>query len=92
MNFQAIPGKGVGGEINGQNYFFGTKTLLTEKNIPIINPEKINQLESEGKTVMLLATDEKMIGIIAVADICKTSSAQAIKRLQEMEINLYMIT
>ncbi|AHB41712.1 hypothetical protein P148_SR1C00001G0924 [candidate division SR1 bacterium RAAC1_SR1_1] len=92
LNFQAIPGKGVGGEINGQNYFFGTKTLLTEKNIPIINPEKINQLESEGKTVMLLATDEKMIGIIAVADICKTSSAQAIKRLQEMEINLYMIT
>jgi P-type Cu+ transporter len=55
---------------------FGTKTLLIEKNISIINSEKITQLEREGKTVMLLATDEKMIGIIAVADRCKTSSAR----------------
>lgn len=58
--------------------------MLSEKNIPITHLEKIDSLEKEGKTVMLLATDKKMIGIIAVADRCKTSSAEAIKRLKNM--------
>lgn len=91
-DFQAIPGKGITGKINNQYYFLGTKTLLSEKNIPITHLEKIDSLEKEGKTVMLLATDKKMIGIIAVADRCKTSSAEAIKRLKNIWIKVYMIT
>jgi len=70
----------------------GTKTLLAEKNIGIENIYQIEQLESEGKTVMLLATDKEMIGILAVADTVKASSAEAIARLKKAGLIVYMIT
>ncbi|AKH32961.1 putative copper-transporting ATPase PacS [candidate division SR1 bacterium Aalborg_AAW-1] len=91
-NFQAIPGKGVIGEIDGQIYFLGTKILLTENNIPVIDQYSIEQLESEGKTVMLIATDKEMIGTISVADTIKDTSIEAIKRLKAMGIQVYMMT
>ncbi|MFA7298063.1 MAG: heavy metal translocating P-type ATPase [Candidatus Absconditabacterales bacterium] len=90
--FEAIPGKGVQGIINGQIYLFGTKVLLAEKHIGIENLYQIEQLESEGKTVMLLATDKEMIGIVAVADTVKASSAEAVARLKKAGLIVYMIT
>jgi len=90
--FQAIPWKGVQWEINGQIYLFGTKALLAEKNIGIGNLYQVEQLESEGKTVMLLATDKEMIGIVAVADTVKASSAEAVARLKKAGLLVYMIT
>ena len=92
MNFQAIPGKGVCWEIEGQLYYFWTKALLAENNIPLLEQYAIEQMESEGKTVMLLATDQEMIGIVAVADKVKASSLEAIQRLKKMGITVYMIT
>ncbi len=90
--FEAIPGKGVQWAIHSQIYMLGTKTLLAEKNIGIENIYQIEQLESEGKTVMLLATDKEMIGILAVADTVKASSAEAIARLKKAGLIVYMIT
>lgn len=91
-NFQAIPGKWVKWEIDGQMYFLGTKTLLAENNIPLIKQYNIEQLESDWKTVMILATDKEMIGTISVADTIKPSSLEAIKRLKAMWIIVYMMT
>lgn len=91
-NFQAIPWKWVRWEIDGQIYFLGTKVLLTENNIPILDQYSIEQLESEWKTVMLIATDKKMIGTISVADTIKDTSIEAIKRLKAMWIQVYMMT
>lgn len=90
--FEAIPWKGVQWIINGQIYLFGTKVLLAEKHIGIENLYQIEQLESEGKTVMLLATDKEMIGIVAVADTVKASSAEAVARLKKAGLIVYMIT
>jgi len=91
-DFEAIPGKGVKWTIDGQVYFLGTKTLLEDHKIIITHQKEIEQLESEGKTVMLIATDKAMIGTIAVADTVKASSLEAIKRLKAMGIAVYMIT
>jgi Cu+-exporting ATPase len=92
LNFEAIPWKWVKWEINGQIYFLGTKTLLGENNIPIIDQYSIEQLESEWKTVMLISTDKEMIWTISVADTIKNTSIEAIKRLKAMWIQVYMMT
>lgn len=92
VDFQAIPGKGVKWTIDGQIYFLGTKWLLADHKIDIIQHAEIEQLESEGKTVMLIATDKEMIGTIAVADTVKSTSLEAVKRLKAMWITVYMIT
>jgi len=91
-NFEAIPWKGVQWEIHGQIYLLGTKALLAERHIGIENLYQIEQLESEGKTVMLLSTDKEMIGIVAVADTVKASSADAVARLKKAGLLVYMIT
>lgn len=65
---------------------------MAEKHIGIENLYQIEQLESEGKTVMLLATDKEMIGIVAVADTVKASSAEAVARLKKAGLLVYMIT
>ena len=65
---------------------------MAEKNIGIGNLYQVEQLESEGKTVMLLATDKEMIGIVAVADTVKASSAEAVARLKKAGLLVYMIT
>jgi Cu+-exporting ATPase len=49
-----------------------------------MNEAQIEQLESEGKTVMLLATESEMLGVIAVADTIKSTSVEAIKRLKKL--------
>jgi len=90
--FQAVPGKGVQWEIGGKKYYLGTKALLADKNITIENLKEMEQLESEWKTVMLLANDTEMLGMVAVADTVKASSAGAIARLKKAWLIIYMIT
>lgn len=91
--FTAIPGYGVEAFINGQQILIGTRKLMRENNIEI--EETINQierLEQQGKTVMLLAVEKQMTGLIAVADTVKESSAQAVVELQKLGIEVWMIT
>ncbi len=93
-NFVAIPGHGIQGEINGVVYYFGNrKMMIKEANV---NVEKSNQeiehLESAGKTAMMLAVKDTLLGVIAVADTVKPSSKAAVEKLQSLGINVYMIT
>ena len=93
-NFQAVPGHGVQGEINGQEYYFGNRKLIAT--LPTLNIETVNdrmtQLEEQGKTVMLLASKTEIIGAVAVADTVKESSRSAVSLLQRMGITVYMMT
>jgi Cu+-exporting ATPase len=92
-NFEALPGFGITGEINNEIYYFGNRKLIHSKKLPCENKrEVIETLESEGKTVMLLANTKKILGIIAVADTIKLSSKDAIKSLNKLGIETYMIT
>ncbi len=90
--FKAIPGKGITAEIDGEVYFIGNDALMEENSIDYtMYAEKIHELEEQGKTVMILAS-EKVLGLIAVADTIKESSPDAVRELQKMGITVYMIT
>lgn len=93
-NFQAIPGHGVRGLINKTTYFLGNRKLISKKTKGGLESLEVSlrNLESEGKTAMLLATDRKVIGIVAVADTIKPSSKTAIQRLKGLGVSVYMLT
>jgi P-type Cu+ transporter len=92
--FKAIPGKGVLGKIGSHVYSFGNRKLCTEvikdKN-EFVN-KKMSELEEKGKTVMVLFSEEKILGLIAVADTVKNTSKEAIALLKKRGIAVYMIT
>jgi Cu+-exporting ATPase len=92
-SFVAIPGQGVKASIAGQEVLVGTRKLMQENRIAFETalPE-IERLEQQGKTVMLLATNQLLSGLIAVADTVKENSAQAIADLQNLGIEVWMIT
>jgi Cu+-exporting ATPase len=92
-SFTAIPGYGVEAVLNGKRILVGTRKLMRENNINIdaLIPQ-IERLEEQGKTVMLMASGEQMLGLIAVADTVKEDSAQAVTALKELGIDVWMIT
>jgi Cu+-exporting ATPase len=92
-NFEAIPGRGVKSIVDNRVIYMGTRKLMKEQNIAIDNVETtIAKLEDEGKTAMLMAIDNTLEAIIAVADTLKENSKEAIDELQRMGIEVYMIT
>ncbi len=93
INFQAVPGHGVHGDINGMTYYFGNRKLIGTLGIDTNRLErKMRRLEEEGKTVMLLADSKEVFGIIAVADAIKASTPAAVALLKHMGFAVYMIT
>ena len=92
--FIAVPGKGVKGTINNKLYHFGNRKLIVDlQNLPLEEIEKlISQIEEQGKTVMILATNSEILGLIGVADTIKETSKEAIERLKIQGLEVYMIT
>lgn len=91
--FEAIPGRGIRSVIEGRTVLIGTRKLLKENDIAIDQIENtITGLEDEGKTAMLMAIDDKIEGIIAVADTVKENSKEAIESLKKLGIDVYMLT
>lgn len=92
-NFKAIPGHGIQVEIEGKVILLGNKKLMTENSIEIGDlGVKSDKLANEGKTPMYIAINNKLEGIIAVADTVKPSSKEAIENLHKMGIKVAMIT
>jgi Cu+-exporting ATPase len=93
-NFLAMAGHGVNGEIDGVKYFLGNRKLISD--VAKLDLDKVNhklkKLEEQGKTVMILADSEKIIGAVAVADTVKETSREAIGRLQKLGLKIYLIT
>lgn len=91
--FNAIPGHGIQVEINNQLVMIGNKKLMLKNGIEMnIALSQMEKLEGEGKTAMLMAIEDKLVGMIAVADTVKETSEEAIKRLKKMGIEVIMIT
>ena len=91
--FNAIPGHGIEAGIQGRTFLLGNRRLLQIKDIDFSAfQSQIENLESMGKTVMLVAVDGGFAGLIAVADTLKESSVQAVGRLKEMGIRVGMLT
>ncbi|RMD45245.1 heavy metal translocating P-type ATPase [Candidatus Pacearchaeota archaeon] len=92
--FKDIPGKGLEGKIAGKKIFLGTIKLMKEKGIEVSEKivEEIGKLESGGNTVILVSEGAILLGAIAVADKVKETSSEAVKKMQEMGLEVYMIT
>ena len=92
-NFTAIPGKGLKANLEDKEVLIGNRKLMLDNNINIdVKEDVLLNLESQGKTAMLVAIDKKLSGIIAVADQVKDTSLEAIKQLKDMGLEVYMIT
>lgn len=93
-DFKAMPGHGVEGEIAGTKYYLGNRRMIEEVAGLKLGPaeEKIASLEGEGKTVMILVSAKKILGLIAVADTLRPTSKEAVQRLQKMGIATYLLT
>src|SRR5690554_2284058 len=91
--FSALPGHGISVTIDDHQLLLGNLKLMKQYNVGLKDYiEKSNKLADQGKTPMFVASNHKLIGIIAVADTVKPSSASAIEKLQRMGIEVVMIT
>ena len=91
--FQAMPGNGLSGSVSGQQVFGGNlKFISGETTISENMQRQAEELAKQGKTPLFFATEEKLFGIIAVADVIKEDSPQAISQLQNMGIEVVMLT
>jgi Cu+-exporting ATPase len=91
--FEAIPGHGIKASFEGKTILLGNRRLINDNGMNVKSIENsLRILEKEGKTAMIIAVDNEITGIIAVADTIKHNSAKAIKKLKEMEIKTIMLT
>lgn len=85
--FEAIPGKGAKATVNGNMYQIGNSRLFSEQAIDIERVEdEVSRLQNEGKTVMMLGDDKRILGLIAVADMLRENSGQAVSKLKRAGI------
>ncbi len=91
--FQAIPGQGVEGVVEGKRVVLGNRRLMEKENISLNATQgDLEKLEHEGKTVMILAVDGNLTALIAVADTLKETAIEGIKQLQKLGLEVAMIT
>jgi Cu+-exporting ATPase len=92
-DFENIAGKGVKGRIGNDRIFVGSAGLMKEFGISQEKCiRKIEELEGQAKTVIAVAKNDSVIGIIAIADTLKEGAKEAVKKLQEIGIEVVMIT
>ena len=92
-DYRLLPGKGLEALVNGKKCFAGNAKLMTAENIDLSEFGEIAaELAHDGKTPLYFAEGDKLLGIIAVADTVKPTSAEAIAKLQKMKIKVIMLT
>ena len=92
-NWKALPGNGISAEQNGQKLYAGSgKFIRTVCKIDADMEQREKSLSEEGKTPLFFVRDGMLLGIIAVADVIKEDSARAVKELQNMGIEVVMLT
>jgi Cu2+-exporting ATPase len=91
--FEALPGKGAKAVVEGQEVFIGNLALMNDLGADFKDHEpEISKLSSQGKTVIFIATKKGLQGLIALADLIRDESREAVKALQKMGIEVAMLT
>ncbi|MFH1101837.1 MAG: heavy metal translocating P-type ATPase [Methanobacteriota archaeon] len=92
-NFDTFSGKGVVAVVDGTEIIIGNRVFFSEKEISYEQFEqKIMTLEREGKTVLIIGQDKKVVGLIAIADMVKETAKAAVSAFKNMGLNVMMIT
>ena len=91
--FTALAGRGLQATVDGHEVLVGTQTLMREQSIAYdALEEQLETLAGQGKTLMLVAIDGRLAGLIGVADTIKEGSKEAVRQLQEQGLEVWMIT
>lgn len=90
-NFESLQGKGIKGWIKGVEYFVGNTKLMSDLKLSF-DSVKINKFTSQGKTPVILATKNKVLGFVMIADEIKPESKQAVTDLNKLGIKVVMLT
>ncbi|HEY4480319.1 MAG TPA: heavy metal translocating P-type ATPase [Candidatus Paceibacterota bacterium] len=90
-NFESLQGKGLKGTINGTEYFVGNTKIVSDLGISF-DVTKLDTFTSQGKTPVILATKDKVLGFVMVADEIKVESIEAVKNLHALGIKVVMLT
>ena len=92
-SFDALPGFGVTAKVKGKKVLIGNRALMKNNNVPVQQLEnEIEKLETEGKTVLIVAVKGKAAGAIAVSDTVKEHSKEAVSALQKMGLKVIMLS
>ncbi len=92
-DFRAFPGHGLEAEVGGRKIYLGNEKFMAEHGVDAPGSvDEIRRFESEGKTVVLVADDGGLLGVIGVADSLRENSAEAVAALQGMGVEVYMLT
>jgi P-type Cu+ transporter len=92
-SFRSIPGHGVEASYEGQDILLGNRKLMRERQVDFsTSMQQAEELEADGKTVMFIALNGQPSGLVAVADTLKEYSAEAVRRLRELGLEVIMIT
>jgi len=89
--FKALPGRGAYAKVGKKEVYIGSANLLEELGIKI-DDQKINELQRQGKTVVFVIVDGKLAGALALTDIIREESYEAVKALKRRGIKVYMLT
>jgi len=90
-DFKALPGKGAYGKVEGKEVYVGSINLLEELKILIEDP-RIRKLQEQGKTVVFTVVNRKLAGAFALADSVREESREAVRKLKENGLKVYMLT
>ena len=93
-NFEALAGRGVKASYEGKNYFFGNERLMEEIGAPLSEEIQtvVKTAQAAGKTVSLLAVEKEITGVVTITDRVKTSTVQALQELQDLGVEIVMLT
>ncbi len=92
-NFHSIPGQGISAQIKGEHFYAGNIKLIQQIGLVANKWETISDnLAQEGKTPLFIANDRNILGIIAVADVLKSTSKRAIEQLKNMKMEIVLLT
>lgn len=93
-DFNALFGKGIEGTVSGTHYFAGNEKMMEEKGISLSAEQKnqIRELAKQGRTPLLFADEKQFLGIVAVADVVKPTSKEAVQKFRDYGIHVIMLT
>jgi len=93
-NFEALAGRGVKASYEGKNFFFGNERLMEEIGAPLSEEIQtvVKTAQAAGKTVSLLAIEKEIIGVVTITDRVKTSTVRALQELQDLGVEIVMLT
>ncbi|MFB5191167.1 heavy metal translocating P-type ATPase [Alicyclobacillus fastidiosus] len=89
---QAVPGRGIKGVVDGHIVRVGNRRWLEEMGMTSFPDEQLANFESAGKTAVIVACDERVLGVLAIADTVKDDARSTVAKLQRMGIEVWMIT